>query len=142
MTEELIKRYGQRVGFTPAELESFHDQGHRLRHVKRLAAAAPDYSIQAEIVKSRNCNSGHTPGQTILLDVDGNFITGLCPKRMCVYLISQFTVPVALINERLSEGQDPNEFHFMRYVRCLDVGVECLGYGEVMARISVVPRSK
>lgn len=30
------------------------------------------------------------------------------------------TVPVGLINERLSEGLDPNDFHFMRYVRCPD----------------------
>ena len=55
-------------------------------------------------------------------------------------MISQFTVPVALINERINEGLDPNDFHFMRYVRCPDAGVECLGYGEVMAKIEVVPR--
>ena len=60
----------------------------------------------------------------------------------CVYLVSQLTVPVALINERLSEGHDPNDFHFMRYVRCPDVGVECLGYGEVMLKVQVVPRQK
>ena len=59
-----------------------------------------------------------------------------------VYLISQLTLPVAMINERLSEGQEPGDFHFMRYVRCLDVGVECLGFGEVMMKVNVVPRSK
>ncbi len=61
---------------------------------------------------------------------------------MCVYLISELTIPVALINERLSEGHDPNGFHFMRYVRCLDVGVQCLGYGEAMLRVQAVPRVK
>ena len=59
---------------------------------------------------------------------------------MCLYLIYQLTLPVALINERLSEGHEPNNFHFMRYVRCPDVGVECLGYGEVMLKVQVVPR--
>jgi hypothetical protein len=49
---------------------------------------------------------------------------------------------VALINERLSEGLDPNQFHFMRQVRCPDAGVECSGYGEVMVQVSVVPRVK
>jgi len=68
--------------------------------------------------------------------------TKLCPKKMCVYLISQLAIPVALINERLSEGHDPNDFHFMRYVRCPDVGVECLGYGQVMLKVQVIPRSK
>jgi hypothetical protein len=59
---------------------------------------------------------------------------------MCVYLISQLALPVALINERLGEGLEPNDFHFMRYVRCPDSGVECFGYGEVMLRVQVVPR--
>lgn len=58
------------------------------------------------------------------------------------YLVSQFVIPVALINERLSEGLEPGSFHFMQYLRCPDVGVQCLGYGEVKARVSVVPRNK
>jgi hypothetical protein len=59
-----------------------------------------------------------------------------------VYAISQLAVPVALINERLSEGLDPNQFHFMHQVRCLDVGVACGGYGEVRFEVKVVPRVK
>jgi len=46
----------------------------------------------------------------------------------------------SLINERLSEGHELNDFHFMRYVRCLDTGVECMGYREVMLKVQVVPR--
>lgn len=140
MISEKIKRYAQRVGYSDAELADFQKGGHRLRQVNRLAEAASRYSIEAEVVKARHCNSGHQVGQKFILDLDGNLITKLCPKKVCVYLVSQFTVPVALINERLSEGLDPADFHFMRLVRCPDVGVECLGYGEVMVKILVVPR--
>ena len=49
---------------------------------------------------------------------------------------------MALINERLGEGLEPNDFHFMRYVRCPDAGVDCMGYGEVTAQAPVVPRVK
>jgi len=52
------------------------------------------------------------------------------------------SVPVALVNERLSESLEPNDFHFMRYVRCPDTGVNCYGYGEVMLQIKVIPRVK
>ncbi len=142
MTEEIIKRYGQRVGYTESELEKFHEGGHRIRQVERVSQVASKYSIQAEVVDSKNCNSGHKTGQTFTLDIDGNFISRLCPKKMCVYLISQLTIPVALINERLSEGLEPDDFHFMRYVRCPDTGVECYGYGEVMLKVQVVPRAK
>jgi uncharacterized repeat protein (TIGR04076 family) len=110
--------------------------------VKRLSQAADLYSIEAQVIRSRHCNSGHTEGQKFILDVDGNLITKLCPKKICVYLVSQLPIPVAQINERLSEGHDPADFHFMRYVRCPDVGVECLGYGEVMLKVQVIPRVK
>jgi uncharacterized repeat protein (TIGR04076 family) len=140
MVEDTIRRYGERVGYADAEIETFHEGGHRIRHVKRLSEASPLYTIEAEVVEARHCNSGYEKGQKFILDVDGNFITKLCPKRMCVYLISQLAIPVALIDERLSEALDPNNFHFMRYVRCPDVGVECLGYGEVLLRVQVIPR--
>ncbi len=140
MNEKIIKRYSHRVGYTNEEEEHFKECGHRIRQVERLSQAAPKYTIVAEVIESRNCNSGHVVGQTFMLDVDGNFITKRCPKRMCVYLISQLTIPVALINERLSERLEPNDFHFMRYARCPDTGVNCYGYGEVMVKVQVVPR--
>jgi len=142
MPKDVIEKYGQRVGYTDSEIETFHEGGHRIRHVKRLSEVSSLYSIETEVVEARHCNSGHDKGQKFILDIDGNFITKLCPKKMCVYLISQLTIPVALINERLSEAHDPNDFHFMRYVRCLDVGVECLGYGEVLLKVQVIPRAK
>jgi uncharacterized repeat protein (TIGR04076 family) len=137
MAKDIIEKYGQRVGYSKSQIDTFHKGGHRVRHVERLAEAAPQYSIEAEIVEAKNCNSGHQIGQKLILDMDGNFITKLCPK-----LISQLTIPVALINERLSEALDPGNFHFMRYVKCLDTGVDCLGFGEVMMKVRVIPRVK
>lgn len=140
--DEVVQKYGERVGYSKEEMDKFCEGEHRVRQVGHLSKAAPLYSIEAKVVNSRHCNSGYEAGDTFVLDVDGNFISKLCPKRMCVYLISQLTIPVGLINERLSEGLDPNDFHFMRYVRCPDVGVDCFGYGEVMLRVQVVPRRK
>ena len=142
MTQEVIKKYAERVNYSEEELETFHQGGHRIRHIGRISEVASQYSIEAEVVRSRNCNSGHIEGQKLIMDVDGNLISKYCPKRICVYLVSQLTGPIAVINERLSEGLPPNDFHFMRQVRCPDVGVDCLGYGEVMLRIRVVPRIK
>ena len=140
--DEIVKRYGERVGYSKAEIEKLKEGGYRVRHLKRLSQAAPQYTIEAEVVKARHCNTGYKIGDKIFMDVDGNFISKLCPKRLCVYLVSQLMIPVALINERLSENLDPNQFHFMHYVRCQDVGVECNGYGEVKLRVTVVPREK
>jgi uncharacterized repeat protein (TIGR04076 family) len=139
---KFLRRFGARVGYTEAEMQQFQAGDPRLRQIENLARVAARYSIQAEVVKARNCNSGYREGDRFILDVDGNFITKLCPPRLCVYAISPLMVPVALINERLSEGLDPNQFHFMHYVRCPDMGVACGGYGEVMFEVKVVPRVK
>jgi len=141
MKQDLVERFAKRVGYSETEREIFCQGGHRLRQVRRLADASQRFSVRVEVVESHHCNSGHVEGQTFLLDADGNFITKLCPKRMCVYLVSQLIIPVALINERLSEGLDPNDFHFMRQIHCLDSGVDCMGYGQVRAAVTVVPRN-
>jgi uncharacterized repeat protein (TIGR04076 family) len=140
MADDIIKKYGERVGYSDAELKAFYEGGHRIRQVERLSKAAALYSIEADVVQSKHCNSGYKPGDKFIMDVDGNFVTKLCPRRMCVYLVAQLAIPVAQINERLSEGLEPNDFHFMRYVKCPDAGVDCMGYGEVMLRVRAVPR--
>jgi uncharacterized repeat protein (TIGR04076 family) len=137
-----LRRFGELVGYSEGDLQHFQAGDPRVRQMERLGRAAARYSIAAEVVKARHCNSGYKEGDKFILDVDGNFITKFCPARLCVYLISQMAIPVALINERLSEGLDPNLFHFMHQVRCLDVGVECGGYGEVRFEVKVVPRVK
>ncbi len=138
--EGIVERYARRVGYSEDQVGAFRQGSHRVRQVTRLALAVRRYTMEVEVTESRHCNSGHAVGQKLVLDVDGNLIAELCPKRVCVYLLSQLAVPVALIDERLSEGLVPNDFHFMRHVRCPDAGVECLGYGEVRAAIRVVPR--
>jgi len=140
--DNIIDRYNKKVGYTEQEIVKFQENGHRIRQVNHLAKVAAKYSIEAKIIRSKNCNSGHVVGQTFILDVDGNLISKLCPNKMCVYLVSQLTIPIALINERLSEGLEPNDFHFMRIIHCPDTGVECLGYGQVMVEVKVVPRVK
>ena len=73
MTEEdIIRKYGKRVGYTEPEIDKFHEGGHRVRQVSRLSRVTGKYSIKAEVVESNNCNSGHTMGQTLIFDVDGN----------------------------------------------------------------------
>ncbi len=138
----MLKRYAARVGYNDAEAAEIKEGDPRLRQITELAKVAAKYSLVAEVVQAHHCNSGYKVGDRFVLDVDGNFITKLGPGRLCVYLMSQLIIPVALINERLSESLDPNQFHFMHQVRCPDVGVECGGYGEVMLEVKVVPRVK
>ena len=91
-----LKRFGELVGYTEADLEQFQAGDPRLRQMERLGRAAARYSIPAEVVQARHCNSGYQRGDKFILDVDGNFITKFCPSKLCVYAVSQLAVPVAL----------------------------------------------
>lgn len=135
-----LEAYAARVGYAPSEIALLAAGDPRARHIERLSRAASQWSIVAEVIQARHCNAGYKPGDRFVLDVDGNFIAKLCPPRLCVYAMAQLVVPVALINERLSEGLEPNAFHFMRQVSCPDVGVGCEGYGEMKMRVGVRPR--
>ena len=136
-----LKRFGEQVGYTEADLKISRPETPGCGRWSGWAGPRPAIP-SGRGGRARNCNSGYQAGDKFILDVDGNFITKFCPPRLCVYAISQLAVPVALINERLSEGLDPNQFHFMHQVRCLDVGVACGGYGEVRFEVKVVPRVK
>jgi hypothetical protein len=86
--KDIIKKFSERVGYSEAEQEKFKEGGYRIRQIKHLSRVAKLYTIEGEVVKSRGCNSGYKIGDKFVMDVDGNLISKLCPKRMCVYLIS------------------------------------------------------
>ncbi|MFH1057773.1 MAG: hypothetical protein V1797_03705 [Pseudomonadota bacterium] len=140
--DPVLSQYAQRVGYDAQDLAHLGPCDPRRRHIARLAEAGRRFSIVAEVMEARHCNSGYRPGDRFVLDADGNFIAKLCPQRICVYLASQLVVPVALINERLSEGLEPNAFHFLRQASCPDQGVACAGYGRVVMKIGAAPRSE
>lgn len=142
MTTDIMQRYAERVGYSAEDLAYIAPGDPRCRHIEHLAVAGSKYSIVAEVAAARHCNAGYQVGDRFVLDADGNFITKLCPKRICVYLAAGLTVPVALINERFSEGLEPNAFHFVRRVNCPDCGVEQGGYGEVAVTVTAQPRSE
>ena len=68
MGDEILNKYAKRVGYSESEIKLFMDKGHRIRQIKRIAKASILYSIEATVVKSRHCNSGHKNGQKIILD--------------------------------------------------------------------------
>ncbi len=41
MADDIIERYGERVGYSESEMEKLHEEGHRIRHLRRVAKVAP-----------------------------------------------------------------------------------------------------
>lgn len=138
--DEILKRFNEHLGYGPGEAAAVAADEPRARFIEALSQAAGKYLILAEVVSSANCNSGYASGDRFVLDVAGNFIADRCPRRMCVYLLSQLALPLGLMNERFCAGLEPNGIHLMRRVNCLDAGVACKGYGTVQVAVSAVDR--
>lgn len=137
---ELLKRFTIHLGYSEAQAAALAADEPRARFVEALGTVGAEYLILAEVLRAENCNSGYVPGDRFVLDVAGNLISKRCPQRLCVFLVSQLALPVALMNERLCAGLEPSGIFFMRQVHCLDTGAACKGYGGVLVEISAIRR--
>ncbi|MBU1229217.1 MAG: hypothetical protein KKA55_06205 [Proteobacteria bacterium] len=137
---DVLRKFSEHLGYNEDETALVAADVARARFAEAHFTTALEFLIVATVLRAANCNSGYAPGDRFVLDAAGNFIAKRCPQRLCVYLVSQLALPVALINERFCAGLPPEGFHFMRQVHCLDTGVACKGYGGVLVEITAVSR--
>jgi hypothetical protein len=78
-------------------------------------------------------------GDKFYFDSAGNLITKLNSKRICVYALGSMAGLIFTANELLYAGVDPNEMRFKR-AGCIDVGIQCGGWGKIVMEIRVEDR--
>lgn len=137
---DVLRKFSEHLGYSEDETALVAADEARARFAEVHLTTASEYLLVATVLHAANCNSGYAPGDRFVLDALGNFIAKRCPQRLCVFLVSQLALPVALINERFCAGLPPEGIHFMRQVHCLDTGVACKGYGSVLVEITAVRR--
>ncbi|MEJ2719300.1 MAG: hypothetical protein P8182_19570 [Deltaproteobacteria bacterium] len=140
MDEHVWSLFQQHLGYTDEEMKTFRENP-RNEDVLSKAPALMNKTIVAEVVESHGCNSQHKVGDKFYLDGAGNIISKLCPKKMCIYALSQLVPGVFAANELFYAGVDPNEIRFKR-TGCFDVGVQCGGWGRVVMELRVEDREK
>jgi uncharacterized repeat protein (TIGR04076 family) len=136
--ENVWKFLQQRLGYSDEEMIKFKEDPRN----HALLLKSPELmskTIVAEVVASHGCNSEHKVGDKIYLDGAGNLISKLCPSRMCIYAVSALKPLVYAVNEMIYAGLDPNKMMFKR-CGCIDVGLECGGWGHVVMEVSVQDR--
>ncbi len=126
------------LGYTDEEMAAFRENP-RNEEVLSKAPALRSKTIVLEVVESHGCNSQHHVGDKIYLDAAGNLLTKLCPKKVCVYALGAAAPLIYAATELLYAGVDPNEMRFRR-AACLDVGVECGGWGRIVLELGVQDR--
>lgn len=126
------------LGYTEDEMNAFRENP-RNDDVVTKAPALIKKTIVLEVVESHGCNSQHKVGDKIYFDGAGNLLTKHSPEKVCVYAINAATPLIYAANELFYAGVDPNEMRFKRS-GCLDVGVQCGGWGHVVFELSVQDR--
>ena len=123
------------LGYSDEEMETFKENPVNAD----VLAKGPEIMTKVFVVKvveSHGCNSRHKKGDAFYFDGAGNLITKRCPERVCIYALAGLNQLIFAANELLLAGADPNQMRFKR-AGCLDVGVQCGGWGHIAMEISV-----
>lgn len=128
------------LGYNDEEMELFKEDP-KNEEILSKSVELMNKTIVVEVVDSHGCNSQHNVGDKFYLDGAGNFISKLCPKRMCAFALSNFSAAVFGLHELFYAGVEPNTMHFKRF-GCGDVGIQCGGWGKVVMEIRMEDRKK
>jgi hypothetical protein len=134
--EQLIRIIQKRLGLEDTEFQAIENNP-RFQRLFDNALAASQYRLVAEVIESKGCHSGHTPGQKIFFDSSGNLLARESPERICAFLLPNLLLLVNAFFENLMNGRDPNEVIFNR-TGCFDVGPACGGWGHVLLEMKAV----
>ncbi len=138
--ENVWSFFQNHLGYTDEEMKKFKEDP-KNEDILSKSVELMNKTIVVEVVESHGCNSQHKKGDKFYLDGAGNFISKLCPKRMCAFALSSFGVSVFGMHELFYAGVEPNKMLFKRF-GCSDVGVQCGGWGRVVMEIRMEDRKK
>jgi uncharacterized repeat protein (TIGR04076 family) len=128
----------ERLGYSDEEMKTFQENPRNCDVVSK-APALVNKTIVLEVVESHGCNSQHKVGDKIIYDGAGNLLTKHSPEKICVYAINAAVPLIYAANELFFAGIDPNQMRFKRSA-CIDVGVQCGGWGRIVLELSVQDR--
>jgi uncharacterized repeat protein (TIGR04076 family) len=140
VSEEVWDFYQKHLGYTDEEMKKFRENPRNADMLSKPEAVL-NKTIVAEVVESHGCNSGHKAGDKFIFDGSGNLLTALAPKRVCVYAMNACAGLITAATELLHAGVDPNNMRFKR-AGCVDVGLQCDGWGHIVVELRVEERKK
>ena len=130
----------ERLGYTDEEMKIFRENP-RNDDVLSKVPALLNKTLVLTVVESHGCNSQHKIGDRILFDGAGNLLSKHSPEKICVYALNAAVPLIYAANELFYAGINPNQMRFRRSA-CIDVGVQCGGWGRVVFELSVQDRNE
>ena len=132
------KFFKKHLKYNDEEMKIFKDNP-RNEVVISKARELQNKTIIIEVIHSQGCNSQHSVGDKFVFDGFGNLITKLSPSRICVGILSSLSSLIFSAHELMYADVDPNTMKF-NTVDCIDVGIQCGGWGKVVVKLRVEER--
>jgi len=126
-----------RLGYNDEQMEKFKEDPRNHKVIQR----GPDLvnkTVIFEVIESHGCNIEHKVGDQFVFSAEGIMLTHKCPKKVCPFILPQMSFMMFTIMERIYEGLDP--LPLFNRGRCLDVGIDCGGWGNVIFETKIVDK--
>jgi uncharacterized repeat protein (TIGR04076 family) len=128
------------LGYTDEEMELWMKNPRNQEALLKIPSLL-QRTIVIEVVESHGCASLHKVGDKFYFDGPGNLLTKLCPKRICIYALSEMERLIFAAQELFYADVDPNELRIKR-VGCFDIGLKCGGWGRIILELKFKDRNK
>ena len=123
-----------RLGFSDQEMDTFKANPTNAELIRR-GLELQDKEIVFEVIDAHGCYT-HDVGDQIVFDPLGNLIMEKCPQRICHHAVTAGAAHLFAAGEMLYHGLDPESMRFRRF-GCMDVGLQCGGWGHLVLELSV-----
>jgi uncharacterized repeat protein (TIGR04076 family) len=135
------KRFQEHNLYTDEELKILKKDPRKSRGIEKLFSreVAKKYYI-VEVVRSHGCTAGMRVGDRLIFRALGVLV----PEKSspwCAQAMGEIGGFANMVQDRFVSGLDPNDMIFDHF-SCLDAGVRCGGWGQVIMRAYVVDESE
>lgn len=133
--ENVLEMMKQSLGYSDEDWAKWKAEPRNMRMAERM----PDfmkYQVVVEVLKSHGCAMLHKPGDKFYFNGSGGLLCRKGPSHICAGALMP-VLPFAWgVLDKIALGQDPTQITFSR-VRCIDVGLDNNGWGEILMEIRV-----
>lgn len=134
--ENVLEMMKQTLGYSDEEFEKWKAVPRNMQIAERMPNFMK-YEIVAEVKKAHGCAVGHKPGDKFYFNASGVLLCKKGIPNICAGALMP-VLPFAWgVLDKVAMGQDPQQIAF-HHVKCLDVGLDNGGWGEILMEIKVV----
>ena len=134
--QEVLEGIREQLGYNDAEWEMWLGDPKNLE-IAESAEEFHKWLLIAEVIKSRGCGNGHKVGDRFIFNGNGALVGKEPPGPVCMAALGPILPKMNAIWSGLAAGLEPRKTLLFNKVRCLDIGVENGGWGEVLMQLKL-----